>query len=408
MSGRARNNPMERHRAAEEAQRIDAIQQSRRYHLQGDIRTIAPLYINPDEAIFGSTSSESDSNSSEMTAMAPYQAYSQDTPNPAAGPSNNNGFHHVTKREKRRNVMLEKLRDTATNFDQNREYHYRRQLQSLQRDVNYITYANPYRDLGLEELDDSDGDDLPSAVGVVSGNGEKQPRAGKWARKFNEEVGNAEEDRDAQLTLVMERHNFAIRGLRDDYEYWTSVADKECTSLLDTLKTRLKQSIEQKRNALLKERDKIEVSDSASLLLNPSQFSFTNPASPGGPQSNRKTRHTRHRLGIDDIASASDSKRKRKLAIDADEGSPAPVDRTLDVEPIVPIKESLSTRPDPYQSLAPTYSMTHLFTDKELVMTTQDASYATIQELSAKRRKQNHRNNDQQNPSSLDTLAPRA
>ncbi|KAL8737440.1 MAG: hypothetical protein Q9181_001686 [Wetmoreana brouardii] len=294
-----------------------------------------------------------------------------------------------TKREKRKNAMIERLRDISADFTENREYHYRRQLQALQRDVNFITYAEPYQNRPLDEIDeDYDMDGIASAPGSILGNGGKQPRAGKWARRFVEEVNNAMEDRDAQLTLIADRHNFRIRELKDDYDYWVTVAEKECSNLLTTLRARLKQNLEQKKATLLKERDKLELSDSSSLLLNPNQFSFANPASPGGPQSNRKTRHTRHRLDVDDTGSMGENKRKRKLAADADEGSPGPSNRIADVEvPVLP-KDS-QAKVDPYQSLAPAYSMGHLFTDKELITTTQEASYAAVSDILSKRKKSN-------------------
>lgn len=136
-----------------------------------------------------------------------------------------------------------------------------------------------------------------------------------------------------------------------------------------------------KKAALLKERDKPDISDVASLLVNQSQFNFANPASPGGPLSNRKTRHTRHRLEVDDTGPAGDNKRKRKLAADADEGSPGPSSRIADVEAPV-----LSKAPS-YQPIAPAYSMDALFNDKELVMTTQEASYAAVHEMLSLRKR---------------------
>ncbi|KAI4194372.1 MAG: hypothetical protein LQ350_007811 [Teloschistes chrysophthalmus] len=305
----------------------------------------------------------------------------------------------LTKREKRKNAMAERLRDISTNFAENREYHYRRQLQALQRDLSFITHAEPYRDQPLEEILDDFGPD---------GGNDAQPRAGKWARKFIEELNNAMEDRDAQLCLVVvrqtarqnsipfqekiadfsiqDRHNFRVRELKDDYEYFVGVAEKESTNLLSTLRTRLTQNVMQKKAALMKERDKFELADAASLLLNPNQFSFASSASPGGVQSNRKTRHTRHRLDVEDIGSTGENKRKRKFGADADEGSPAPAGRIPEGEAPTSSKE-LPAKVDAYQSLAPAYSMGHLFTDKELVMTTQDASYATIQDIHAKRKK---------------------
>ncbi len=141
-----------------------------------------------------------------------------------------------------------------------------------------------------------------------------------------------------------------------------------------------------KRAALLKERDKPETADAASLLVNQSQFSFANPASPGGPLSNRKTRHTRHRLDVEDGGPAGENKRKRKLGADADEGSPGPANRTADVEAPTVTKD-FRTKAEAYLPIASAYSMDALFNDKELVMTTQEASYATVQEMLSQRKR---------------------
>lgn len=106
---------------------------------------------------------------------------------------------------------MDRLQEISTNFTENRDYHYRRQLQALQRDVNLITYAEPYRNQPLDELvDDLDDEVSMSAAGVRGGQyggtiaaGERQPKAGKWGRRFIEEVNNAMEDRDAHLALIV-------------------------------------------------------------------------------------------------------------------------------------------------------------------------------------------------------------
>lgn len=323
----------------------------------------------------------------------------------------------LSKRDKRRNAMIERLRDIEDGFAGNRDFYYRQQLQALQRDANIITYAAPYRNHPLDELNDvmDPDENLPingnrgQHHGGTMGNGERQPKAGKWARGFIEQVNNAMEDRDTQLSLFVvrgmvpscvnpatgtlrskltdnlaqDRHNFRIRELKEDYEYAVTVADKEHTYLLNILRTRLTQTIEQKRAALLKERDKLEISDISSSLLNPTHFVFPSSASPGGPQSNRKTRHGRHRYDVDDLG---ENKRKRKLPTDPDEGSPAPTSRNLDAEAPAVGKEPV-TKVESHQSFATPPSMGLLFSDKELVITNQEASYAALQDILAKRKK---------------------
>ncbi|KAL8848388.1 MAG: hypothetical protein Q9221_006587 [Calogaya cf. arnoldii] len=297
----------------------------------------------------------------------------------------------LSKRDKRRNALVERLQDIENNFAGNRDFYCRQQLQALNRDANIITCAAPYRNQPLDELNvalDPD-ENLPVSGnrghqnGEIMGNGERQPKAGKWARGFIEQVNNAMEDRDTQLSLIVDRHNFRIRELKHDYEYAVTVADKEHTYLLNILRTRLIQTIEQKRAALLKERDKFELSDNSSSLLNPTHLLFPNPASPGGPLSNRKTRHGRHRYDAEEVG---ENKRKRKLPTDPDEGSPAPTSRNPDAETPAVGKESL-TKVESQQSFATPPSMGLLFSDKELVITNQEASYAALQEILAKRKK---------------------
>ncbi|KAL9039790.1 MAG: hypothetical protein Q9180_002320 [Flavoplaca navasiana] len=318
-----------------------------------------------------------------IVASNPTHAHRQ-SPTPPVAPT-------LSKRDKRRNAMIERLRDIEDGFAANRDFYYRQQLQALQRDANIITYADPYRNQPLEELNDVPNADENAPTngnrihhnGGAMGSGERQPKAGKWARGFIEQVNNAMEDRDAQLSLIVDRHNFRIRELKEDYEYAVTVADKEHTYLLNILRKRLTQTIEQKRAALLKERDKLEFSDVSSSLLNPTHLVFTNPASPGGPQSNRKTRHGRHRYDIDD---PGENKRKRKLPTDPDEGSPAPTSRNPDAEAPTAGKDSFA-KVDSHQSYATPPSMGLLFSDKELVITSQEASYAALHDMLAKRKK---------------------
>ncbi|KAL9608288.1 MAG: hypothetical protein Q9167_006871 [Letrouitia subvulpina] len=307
----------------------------------------------------------------------------------ALGPSNSSSYLHrssltpppINKRDKRRNNMMDKFHEISMNFAENRDQYWRKQHQELQRDLNFITSAEPYQNQPLnEDWEDVEGKtSLPGA--------EKTLPPGKWSRRFVEEVNNALEDRDAQLTLVAGRHNFRIRELKDDHEYAIAVAEKEYLNLLNILRQRLIQSVTQRKAQLIKDKEKGDLTDTNPLLLHPTPFGFTNPVSPGGVQSNRKTRHTRHRLEVDDLGNIGESnKRKRKYPIDADEGSPAPNSRAPEVEVNGSGKESQGQK-EHNRKNASFYSMGHLFTDKELVSLQQDASYSVVQDLMTKRRK---------------------
>ncbi|KAL8935837.1 MAG: hypothetical protein Q9216_005237 [Gyalolechia sp. 2 TL-2023] len=300
----------------------------------------------------------------------------------------------LSKRDKRRNAMMDRLQDISNNFAENREFYYRRQLQALQRDVNHITHAKPYLNRPLDELlDNLDEEHTTAIAGMrggqhrsMNGDGEERTRAGEWTRRFIEEVDNAMEDRDAQLSLVMERHSFRVAELKEDHLYHTTRARKECDGLLINLRDRLTKIVSDKRAALLKERDKADSFDATSLLVHPSQLGFANPASPGGPQSNRKTRHTRHRLDMEEVGPGGENKRKRKLVAEADEGSPGPSNRLADGEPSAPSRDSRS-KAVTYQPLTSAYSLDTLFSEKELVSVQQEASYAAIQEIAQMRKK---------------------
>lgn len=130
----------------------------------------------------------------------------------------------------------------------------------------------------------------------------------------------------------------------------------------------------------MREKDQLDVADTNTLLLHPNQFSITNPASPGGLHSNRKTRHTRHRVDLDELGNGVVSelnKRKRK-APEEDTGSPAR--ETGGTTPAERTKAIMA------QQTAPSYSIQSLFTDKELSMHANHAHVATVHFFSTSKR----------------------
>ena len=177
------------------------------------------------------------------------------------------------------------------------------------------------------------------------------------------------------------------------------VALKEHRLLTESVRQRLIHSVNQKRSALLKEKEKLDIADTNALLFHPNQFSINNTASPGGPQSNRKTRHARHRLEAEDLEPVGgvSNKRKRKAPIDIENGSPGPAGR--DTEPNNPLKEA-NARLEAHQVSATVYSVDRLFSARELDVNLQQACYDVIAEQSAKRRRLNA--DSQTNGASMD------
>lgn len=129
----------------------------------------------------------------------------------------------------------------------------------------------------------------------------------------------------------------------------------------------------------MREKEHLDIADTSALLLHPSQFSITNPASPGGIHGNRKTRHTRHRVDLDEFGngiSGESNKRKRKADDDMspvrDAGLATPAERT---------KNDIAQ-----QQNANVYSIHSLFTDKELSLHANQAHVATVHFLSTSKR----------------------
>lgn len=184
--------------------------------------------------------------------------------------------------------------------------------------------------------------------------------------------------------------------------YYVDVALREHRLLTENVRQRLIHGVNKKRSALLKEKEKLDIADTNALLYNPSQFSINNSASPGGAQSNRKTRHARHRLEADEIEPVGglSNKRKRKPPIDTENGSPGPAGR--DTEPTNPLKEA-NAKLEAHQITAPLYSIDRLFSTRELDVNLQQAYYDVVAEKSAKRRRLN--TDSQINGASMDPFA---
>lgn len=117
----------------------------------------------------------------------------------------------------------------------------------------------------------------------------------------------------------------------------------------------------------MKEKEQLDIADTNALLLHPSQFSITNPASPGSQPTSRKTRFTRNREheelnGVSDVS----HRRKRKLVED-DVGSPS---RNGISTPAERARATLAPQ------TAPVYSVHTLFTEKELNFQSHQAQVA--------------------------------
>jgi len=113
----------------------------------------------------------------------------------------------LTKRDVRRNRIMERLQTMIDSFQSNQHQHYRAQLQAVQVDMTLVLRADPYSDGPLED----GGDDIRGLVdGIIGGQGvgdEAAQRdflalAGKRYRDFVREANDALEQRDADLVAL--------------------------------------------------------------------------------------------------------------------------------------------------------------------------------------------------------------
>ncbi|KAI9893880.1 MAG: hypothetical protein M1814_005433 [Vezdaea aestivalis] len=327
----------------------------------------------------------------------------------------------LSKRDKRRNVLSDKLTDLTNSFSQNRDNHYRSQLTALQVDMQMILRANPYKDAPLADS----GEDIDEMIAqTIGGNPQAQSSApdvvqsshrwaepdaaalaGRWYMQFVEDINSAAEERDLHLTQLELKHRRELEDFENLHRYKVRLAEEEHSILGRTIRERLVNSITDKKKRLTKEKEQLDVADSNALLLHPNQFSITNPASPGGAHSNRKTRNTRHRPGEPEeptpsiSAIESGNKRKRKLAQDEDIGSPAPNGGTSS-----PYRDARA-RLVAAQFEAPLFSIEKLFTEKELSMHLHMAATAATSFFNSDKVSANGTSSDPTAPPTLPLLA---
>lgn len=108
----------------------------------------------------------------------------------------------ISKRDKRRSALQERLQDLTASFSQNRDAQFRQQLHALQCDMTLINNADPY---ALGPLPDS-ADDVARLVEGTVGGGlfgrEMASLSGMWYARFVQEVNQVKEEKDAELAML--------------------------------------------------------------------------------------------------------------------------------------------------------------------------------------------------------------
>lgn len=286
-----------------------------------------------------------------------------------------------SKRDKRRNMLAEKLGDMMSSFSDNRDGHYRAQLAALQADINLIMKADPYANTPLDDAGEEASDLISQIMGssvqtAPSAGTDYIAQCGKHYARFVDAVNDAMEERDYNLTMLYNKHENSKNEIENSHYYKVQIAEEEYKLLAATIRERLIASIQQRSGKLKREKEQLDLSDSNAMLLHPSQFGIGNPASPGGPQAPRKTRRTGHKFGEgEDLAAANENKRKRKLFEENDNDSPGPAGRNVEMGMGSPFREA-KARTINAQFESPAYSLERLFTEKELNMAMNQATTA--------------------------------
>jgi len=113
----------------------------------------------------------------------------------------------LTKRDKRRNIISERLQEMISTFSQDTHQHYRAQLQAIQVDMNLVLKADLYENKPLEDSPQAI-EDLINALTQGNVPAEKAAKddylamAGKRYYEFCQEINKSLEQRDADLTAL--------------------------------------------------------------------------------------------------------------------------------------------------------------------------------------------------------------
>lgn len=120
-----------------------------------------------------------------------------------------------SKRDKKRNMLSEKLENMVNTFSQNLRPHYEAQASALHVDIHLITRADLVENRPL----DDDPEEIDKLIfGIVghniAGTGAQDDfvaRAGAHYTKFVHDVNDAMEERDVNLALLAVRNQYTER-----------------------------------------------------------------------------------------------------------------------------------------------------------------------------------------------------
>lgn len=300
-----------------------------------------------------------------------------------------------SKRDRKRQVIIDRLAIMSERLQHEKDSTYRDQLHKIQLELNQVQNFDPYAPNALQAVADIQADYRQTMGAPVHAENARSlmDMAGMQFPQFMTEMQDLLEIRDFQLTQIKVRlgcpqrssgpqtclllfalltrdflgmqHEYErkVREYNNTYTFKVETAKREHEALNGTLRDRLINSLNHKKMKLSREKEAFDISETNALLLNPAQFSLANPGSPGGSHGKRSTRH---RKDVDDLQMFPDGKKRKRNGAD-DDGSPAPSRRGLDPASTTPLWQSEKARTAAKQS-GPLYSIDKLFTEKELSM----------------------------------------
>ncbi|GJN74264.1 deacetylase complex subunit Sds3 [Purpureocillium lilacinum] len=267
-----------------------------------------------------------------------------------------------SKRDRKRQAVLERLAALNDKFQDDKDSTYRDQLQKIQFEINHMQKFDPYADDALDvasRLQDEYNQTMGTPMHAESARS-LMDMAGVQLPQFMSDIQDLWEIRDFSLTQAKNEYERKVQEFQNTFTFKMETAKREHEALNSTMRDRLINQLTNKKNRLVKEKEAFEISETNALLLHPSQFSLANPGSPGGHPGKRTTRN---RKEADDFSEG----KKRKRNGGEDDGSPAPSRRALDPNNTTPFWQSEKMRNEAKKRGAD-YSIGSLFTDKELSM----------------------------------------
>ncbi|RPB23354.1 hypothetical protein L211DRAFT_883103 [Terfezia boudieri ATCC MYA-4762] len=198
-----------------------------------------------------------------------------------------------SKRDKRRNLLSDRLTELSVSFERDRDIHFRNQLAALQQDLGAISRVDTSgRNRRL--LDDSaEGIDhfvtrgswvgdraamsnFRGSGGPGGAMGGVQP--GAFYAGFVAEVNEKMEERDVALTLLHKQYHAKVAAIKTQHERSLHHAREEHINLAVTMKQRLINRLYNAKKKLSLDKEHLDISDSNALLLHPNQFSLGSAA----------------------------------------------------------------------------------------------------------------------------------